>query len=158
MASRRAVLLTPLSRSVHPTPLPSYNSPAPITHLESTLLQVFILKNLKSFRMNTSKKTGWRGALWLTKIPSRCCLPVQQPPCVSSGSSAPFGINHLQTPHLQPLSFQTVANCPGVYPPPPNLESRLPRYFLASPPLPAQTASHFTLQWRHARASDRPGY
>src|SRR5712692_372318 len=46
-------------------PLPSgpqqlllYKLVSPINHLESTLLQVFILRNLKSFGINTYKKQG----------------------------------------------------------------------------------------------------
>jgi len=39
----------------------------PITNLESTLLQVFILKNLKPFEINTYKKQGEGWSLWLTK-------------------------------------------------------------------------------------------
>ena len=74
MSPRSVVLLNPLG-SIRRGKLPSYNSPAPITPLDCALLQVFILKNFKPFRMNTYKKTGGRGVLWLTKNSSNCCLP-----------------------------------------------------------------------------------
>jgi len=44
-----------------PPELLLYNFPIPITQLESTLPQVFILENLKSFGMNTYKKQGRGG-------------------------------------------------------------------------------------------------
>src|SRR5258708_34802482 len=39
---------------------------APINHAESTLLQVFFLKNLKPFGINTFEKQGEGSPLWLT--------------------------------------------------------------------------------------------
>ena len=107
MASRRAVLLLPPGPSIHPTQLPSYNSTVPETPLESTLLQVFILKNLNSIRMNTYKKTGGRGVLWLTKNSSRCCLSEYAPLPASSHSErclAQITINY-------PLSPQSLTKC-----------------------------------------------
>ena len=115
MRPRRAVLLTPLSRSVHPAQLPSYNSPSPITPLESTLLQVFILKNLKFFRINTYKKPRGGGQLWLTKIPSRCYLPKQQVPGVSSGSSAPLESIDYKPLICNPFVFKSIQTAGGVY-------------------------------------------
>src|SRR5260370_10641192 len=60
MLARQAVLLTP-SKSTHSRRLLFYKIKLSITHLESTLLQVFILKNFILFRMNTYKKPpgGW---------------------------------------------------------------------------------------------------
>src|SRR5260370_22117068 len=60
MLARQAVLLTP-SKSTHSRRLLFYKIKLSITHLESTLLQLFILKNFILFRMNTSKKPpgGW---------------------------------------------------------------------------------------------------
>src|SRR5229473_7623330 len=59
-----------------PAPAPSLSSiprqlllhklASPITHLESTLLQVFFLKNLKPFGINTYEKQGEGSPLWLT--------------------------------------------------------------------------------------------
>jgi hypothetical protein len=57
MLARQVVLLTP-PISLHPDQLPSYTYCALITPLESALLQVFILKNLKSIGINTYKKPG----------------------------------------------------------------------------------------------------
>src|SRR5260370_23542967 len=59
--ARQAVLLTP-SKSTGPPQLLSCKHSAPITPLESALLQVFILKILKSFGINTYKKPGGRGS------------------------------------------------------------------------------------------------
>src|SRR5258707_10788193 len=39
---------------------------APINHAESTLLEVFFLKNLKPFEITTYEKTGRGIPLWLT--------------------------------------------------------------------------------------------
>ena len=60
MLAHQAVLLTP-SKSTYPQELLFYNISPPITHLESTLLEVFILKNFIPPRMNTFEKTpgGW---------------------------------------------------------------------------------------------------
>ena len=66
MARRQVVLLTP-PEAVHLTPLPFYKQTAPITPLDSALIELFILKTLKSFRMNTYKKHGGRGVLLLTR-------------------------------------------------------------------------------------------
>jgi hypothetical protein len=56
-----------------PSPFPAgpqkllfYEHIPPITNLESTLLQVFILKNLKPFKINAFEKQGEGWSLWLT--------------------------------------------------------------------------------------------
>ena len=113
---RRAVLLTPSSRSAHPALLPSYNSAAPKTPLESTLLQVFILKNLKSFRMNTSKKTRGRGVLWLTKIPSKCYLPNQQLPALVAVPRPPLESITCKRPICNPFAFKSLQTAGGCTP------------------------------------------
>src|SRR6266481_5353713 len=59
--ARQAVSLTP-SESTGPPQLLSCQHTAPVTPLESALLQVFILKILKSFGINTYKKPGGRGS------------------------------------------------------------------------------------------------
>jgi hypothetical protein len=70
MGARRAVLLTP-SESIHPSQLLSCQHIAPITPLESALVEVFILKSLKFFRINTYEKhRGW-GLLLLSTHPMR---------------------------------------------------------------------------------------
>src|SRR5713101_4301982 len=69
MGAPRAFLLTP-SKSMHSHELLFYKIGPSITHLESTLLQVFILKSFKSPRMNTYEKRGEGGRLWLTSYSS----------------------------------------------------------------------------------------
>src|SRR6266852_9302898 len=60
-----AVLPSP-SLASGPQVLPLSKLKAPINHAESTLLQVFFLKNLKPFRRNTCEKQGEGFPLWLT--------------------------------------------------------------------------------------------
>jgi hypothetical protein len=64
-----------------PRPLPSgprqlllYKFKSPITRLESTLLQVFFLKNLKPFGFNTYRKQGEGSLLWLTNCSKRVSI------------------------------------------------------------------------------------
>src|SRR5260370_16915921 len=66
MVGRSAVLLIP-SKSTHPQVSLFCKIKLSITHLESTLLQVFILKTFIPFRMNTCEKSGEGVRLWLTK-------------------------------------------------------------------------------------------
>src|SRR5260370_3907647 len=47
---------------------------APINHAESTLLQVFFLKNLKPFGINTFEKQGEGSPLWLTNCSKRVSI------------------------------------------------------------------------------------
>src|SRR6266481_9954545 len=54
-----------------PSPKPSFAPSLLLTPLESALIQVFILGNLKLFRMNTYKKTRGVGVLLLTTHPMR---------------------------------------------------------------------------------------
>src|SRR6266849_8776030 len=64
----------PMGYAVLPSPSPASGPQllllsklkAPINHAESTLLQVFFLKNLKPFRINTFEKQGEGSPLWLT--------------------------------------------------------------------------------------------
>jgi len=66
MRARHAVLLTP-SKSSRPTQLLSCKQFAAVTYLESTLVEVLILKNFKFFRMNTYEK-HWGGGRVLPRI------------------------------------------------------------------------------------------
>src|SRR5438445_9428644 len=76
MTARREVLLT-LPKSSYLPRLPSYQRPpSPVSPLESTLLQVLILNNLKSFRINTYKKHRGEG----TPCLSICYTPGQRLP------------------------------------------------------------------------------
>src|SRR6266481_7027105 len=54
-----------------PSPKPSFAPSLLLTPLESALIQVFILGNLKLFRMNTYKKHRGEGVLLLTTHPMR---------------------------------------------------------------------------------------
>src|SRR6266849_9147762 len=69
-ASRGAPLgyaaLPSLSLASEPPILLLYKLKASINHAESTLLQVFFLKNLKPFGINTFEKQGEGSPLWLT--------------------------------------------------------------------------------------------
>jgi hypothetical protein len=69
-----------------------------ITNLESTLLPVFILKNLKPFELNTFEKRGGGWSLWLTKCSKK----------VSNGKvrwnlSLPFSVHTSKFRIPQPL-------------------------------------------------------
>src|SRR5216684_4202068 len=67
MRSRRAVPFLIPTIALYPRQLLFYD-PRPLrTHLKSTLLQVFILENLKPFGINTYEKQGRGYRLWLTK-------------------------------------------------------------------------------------------
>jgi hypothetical protein len=81
----------PARHSVLPSPPPTSGSPKllfykinyPINRLESTLLQVFILGDLKPFGINTYEKQGEGCQLWLTKYYKKVslaadCLPARQ--------------------------------------------------------------------------------
>src|SRR5712692_7625756 len=90
MGAPRAFLLTP-SKSTHSHELLFYKIGPSITHLESTLLQVFILKNFKSPRMNTYEKREEGGRLWLTSYSSGVTIATWRlnPRTVSSLSHRP---------------------------------------------------------------------
>src|SRR5713101_1208317 len=65
MVAHYAVLPSP-SLASGPQVLLLSKLKAPINHAESTLLQVFFLKNLKPFGINTYEKQGEGSPLWLT--------------------------------------------------------------------------------------------
>ena len=46
-----------------------------VTHLESPLVDVLILKNFKVFRMNTCEKHRGEGLLWLTRHAAKYDFP-----------------------------------------------------------------------------------
>jgi hypothetical protein len=112
MGSRQAVPLTP-SKSLHPLLLLSYKQKARVTHLESALIEVLILKSFKFFRMNTcNNHRGW-GVLLLTRNPSQDFCPTC-PAC-------PDHVGDLvgeRAQQVAPLSsvFATLTKTPGVYP------------------------------------------
>ena len=67
MRPRRSVPFLLPTIALYSKQLLLYNSRPLRTYLESTLLQVFILRNLKSFGINTYEKQGRGYRLWLTK-------------------------------------------------------------------------------------------
>src|SRR5260370_11891788 len=70
MLARYAVLLPPAPAS-GPQVLLLSKLKAPLNHAESTLLQVFFLKNLKPFEITTYEKPGEGSPLWLTNCSKR---------------------------------------------------------------------------------------
>src|SRR5260370_42403360 len=100
MPPRRAVPFLIPTIALHPGQLLLYNRRPLKTHLESTLLQVFILKNLKTFGINTYEKQGRGYRLWLTK-----CSKV-----VSSSILR----THFQVPYPVLLLFVTLTKTAGV--------------------------------------------
>src|SRR6267143_3853984 len=66
MRPRRVVPFLIPTIALYPRQILLYDPPPLGTHLESTLLQVFILENLKTFGINTFKKPGEGCRLWLT--------------------------------------------------------------------------------------------
>src|SRR5260370_33942698 len=100
MRPRQAVSVLISTISLHPGQLLLYNRRPLKTHLESTLLQVFILENLKTFGINTYEKQGRGYRLWLTK-----CSKV-----VSSSILR----THFQVPYPVILLFVTLTKPAGV--------------------------------------------
>src|SRR5207249_5925235 len=66
MRPRRVVPFLILTIAPHPRQLLLYKSRPLRSRLESTLLQVFIPENLKTFGINTFEKPGEGCRLWLT--------------------------------------------------------------------------------------------
>src|SRR6266436_7617337 len=71
---------------------------APINHAESTLLQVFFLKNLKPFGMNTYEKQGEGSPLRLTSYYKK--VSVRK---VRWNPSLPYSVHSSKLCRLQPL-------------------------------------------------------
>jgi hypothetical protein len=90
MGARYAVLLTP-SKPSGLTQLLSCQQIAPVSPLESALLEVFILKSLKFFRINTYEKHRGRGLVIVNEIPHlTSCLPTSLLPCPAPLQSLRF--------------------------------------------------------------------
>src|SRR5258708_16219902 len=100
MRSRRAVPFLIPTIALHSRQLLFYNSRTLRTHLESTLLQVFILENLKTFGINTYEKQGREYRLWLTKY--------------SKVVSSSILRTHFQVPYPVILLFVTLTKTAGV--------------------------------------------
>src|SRR5260370_6040783 len=107
MLARYAVLPSP-SLASGPQVLLLSKLKAPINHAESTLLQVFFLKNLKPFAINTFEKQGEGSSLWLTNCSKK----------VSGGKdrseSQPSIFRTLfQVPYAATLLFAALTKTPG---------------------------------------------
>src|SRR5882762_9918344 len=100
MRPRRSVPFLLPTIALYSKQLLLYNSPPLGTHLKSTLLQVFILRNLKPFGINTYEKQGRGYRLWLTK-----CSKV-----VSSSILR----THFQVPYPATSLFATLTKTAGV--------------------------------------------
>src|SRR5258708_11213669 len=105
MPARRAVLLT-TSESAHPPQLLSCQHIAPVTSLESTLVEVFILKSLKFFRINTYEKHRREGPIAILRSP----LATRHSPL------SPFLAALADFAPVSPV-FATHTTTSGVYPP-----------------------------------------
>ncbi len=101
MRPRRAAPFLIPTIALYSKQLLLYNSRPLGTHLKSTLLQVFILRNLKPFGINTYEKLGRGYRLWLTK-----CSKV-----VSSSILR----THFQVPYPATPLFATLTKTPGVW-------------------------------------------
>src|SRR5713101_2325833 len=100
MRSRRAVPFLIPTIALYPRQLLFYD-PRPLrTHLKSTLLQVFILENLKTFGINTCEKQGRGYRLWLTKY--------------SKVVSSSILRTHFQVPYPATSLFATLTKTAGV--------------------------------------------
>src|SRR5229473_3594169 len=109
-----------------PAPAPSLSSiprqlllhklASPITHLESTLLQVFFLKNLKPFGINTYEKQGEGWVIMVNHL-LETSHPLSSSAlrlCVSAASPSSILRTHSQVPYpLSPL-FATLTKTAGV--------------------------------------------
>src|SRR6266849_1572499 len=80
----------------------------PINHAESTLLQVFFLKNLKSFGINTYEKQGEGSPLWLTN-----CSKIVSARKVRWNPSLPSSVHSSKFRIPQVLHLQLLRKLPG---------------------------------------------
>src|SRR5713226_5329683 len=114
--------LTPSPAPARPLPsspqqLLLYKLASPLTHLESTLLQVFFLKNLKPFGINTYEKQGEGVVITVNHLlePSHPLSSFALRLCVSVADPSSILRIHFQVPYpLSPL-FATLTKTPGVW-------------------------------------------
>src|SRR5260370_18067552 len=116
MRPRRVVPLLIPTIALHARQLLFDDRRPPRTHSKSTLLQVFILENLKTFGINTYEKQGRGYRLWLTK-----CSKVVSPPCTQQSESPRLGgksssilRTHFQVPYPAIPLFVTLTKTAGV--------------------------------------------
>src|SRR5260370_14623964 len=99
-----------------------YIHPSPITHLQSTLPQVFILENLKPFRCNTYEKTGGGVLIMFNQVLEKNHLP-SSPFRVSASlwlPCLPFSVRTSKFRIPQLLCFPLFRKLPLCHPPIPN--------------------------------------
>ncbi len=103
---------SPSSFPTDPQQLLFYKHDHPITNLESTLLQVFILKNLKPFEINTSTLTKNRGRGGRYGYPNvlRKYLAERL-----AGTQPSILRTFFQVPYPATPLFATLTKTPGVY-------------------------------------------
>jgi hypothetical protein len=120
-------LTLPTVLTPSPAPVPSLPSgpqqlllcklASPITHLESTLLQVFFLKNLKPFGMNTYEKQGEGWVIMVNHLleTSHPFSSLALPFCVSAASPSSILRTLFRVPYpVNPL-LTTLTKTPGVW-------------------------------------------
>src|SRR5260370_37434877 len=106
-----------------PQELLLYNFPIPITQLESTLPQVFILENLKPFRCNTYEKAGGGVVIMVNQVLEKSHLP-SSPFRVSASlwlPCLPFSVRTSKFRIPQLLCLPLLRKLPGCVPTVPNL-------------------------------------
>ena len=155
MLARHAALLTPAPADVClPLACPEQRRATPLESTLIEMLQVFILNNLKLFRINTCEKRGGKGRkrarfaqFWCNLNPFRIntCKSVSKQTTLST-----FRINSYEKQGGGGGSPQTVNN-----PRAPRLRviSSLPRYILTSLPLGAAAPLATLFHPWHANAS-----
>ena len=82
---------------------------APINHAESTLLQVFFLKSLKPFGIDTFEKQGEGWSLWLTKCSKRVSVGK-----IRWNPNLPFSV-HTSKFRIPQVFYLTLTKTPGVW-------------------------------------------
>src|SRR5260370_2634336 len=100
-----------------------YIHPSPITHLQSTLPQVFILENLKPFRCNTYEKTGGGVVIMVNQVLGKSHLP-SSPFRVAATlwlPCRPFSVRTSKFRIPQLLCLPLLRKLPGCVPTIPNL-------------------------------------
>src|SRR5579859_5452689 len=85
----RSVVLQDPPKHPFPAQLPFNNSSRALSPLESALTQVFILRHLKSFRMNTYTKTGGRVPLQASQFVNSLRPPTTPTPDKSATGTSP---------------------------------------------------------------------
>ncbi len=157
------------SLSSIPRQLLLYKLISPITHPESTLLQVFFLKNLKPFGINTYEKQGEGWVIMVNHL-LETSHPLSSSAlrfCVSAASPSSTLRTHFQVPYPVSPLLATLTKTPGVWgysshfgSPGTTWAKRTRTSFYSFPhvatslPLPLSTASSRCAMDRWAKAGD----